>query len=222
MQIVTLERRLRDLERTTHKKNFLCLHEVETAPPTGIGATYVKTHEYTPYRVFVAPLRLYGHIRVLRASAVVRSSVVDGTAVDMGLAIYKYNPSPYEYSDPIKASEPYTLTRVAILGTTTHFSPETLTAERFNADLTKEVVLDPRKSNYFVAYNTSEYGEWFCPGWGAGEKARRKGRQTGHVGESAIDFPRELTVNADVAPVPWIALRSSLGVRLYGDVAQYG
>jgi len=222
MQAVTLERRIRDLERTTFKKNFLCVHETETVPPVGVGGTYVTTHEFESYRIFVCPLRLHGHLSVFRASAVISSTLADGTAVDSGMAIYRYNNSPHTFDDPILASEPYSLTRIAFLGSTITLSPEGNPRTRFNADLIKGVTLDPRRGVYFIAYTTSEYGRWLCPGYSIGQTARRNGRQTEYVAESAVDFPRELTVNADAAPVPWIALRSSLGVRLYGDVADYG
>ena len=224
MLAATLEKRIKNLERRSTRKSFPSVHEAETVPPVGVGATFVDTHP-GGFQVFVAPLRLHGYLQVFRASAVIRSNVQDGTPVQAGMAIYKYSTSPYEVTDPIKGSEPYSLRLVAKFGVITHTeTAETATQvpSRFNSDLVRSVVLDPRSGVFFVAYQTNAYGSWLCPGYSVGDRARRKGRKTGHVGASADDFPDNLTVNAQAAPVPWIALRSSLGVRLYGDVETHG
>ncbi len=223
--LATIEKRVRSLELRGNKKSFPCVHEVETVPPVGDLADDMQTTHPDDYHVYVVPLRLHGHISVFRVSAVVRSNVTDGTTAEAGMAIYKYNPGPFTSSDPIKTSEPYSLRRVAKLGTVAHTETAdagTQIPKRFNADLTKHVTLDPRSGIFFVAYTANTYTKWLCPGYGMGDRARRKGRKTGYTGATANDFPEELTVTPQVAPVPWIALRSTLGVRLYGDVENYG
>ena len=224
MQLSSLEKRIRSLELRGNKRPVLQVHEVETIPPVGIAATMRTAQEYE-YQVNVVPLRLAGRIQVFRASAVVRSTVTDDTVAAFGLAVYKYNPTSYDSDDPVSAGQPYVLRRVAVLGVHTHSEGaevDTQVPSRFNADLTKEVVLDPRSGVFFVAYTANEYGRWFCPGHGVGDPARRKGRKTSHIGTSVSDFPETLTVTAKSADVPWVALRSTLGVRIYGDVANYG
>ena len=223
MQLHTLEKRIRALEIRSAKRPILHVHETETVQPIGTSSDYVTTHA-NDYEVFVAPLRLYGKIQVFRASASVRSNVQDGTVAEFGLAVYKDNNTSYDSENPIATNKPFSLRRVAILGGHTHAETgdaATQVASRFNADLVREVVLDPRAGQFFVAFAANTYAKWLCPGQDLGGTAERKGRKTGYIGEHARDFPEEISVNADSAPVPWIALRSTLGVRIYGDVAEY-
>lgn len=224
MLAVSLEKRIRALELRKGKRALLSLHEVETVPPVGDLADDMQTTQANDFEVHVVPLRLHGRIQVFRGSAVIRSNVTDGTVVEAGLAVYKYNPSAYDPDNPVSSSTPYTLRRVAVLGSQTHTETAdsgTQVPARVNVDLVREVTLDPRAGLFFVAYTANVYAKWLCPGHGMGDPARRKGRKTNYIGTNALDFPELLTVTGSTAAVPWVALRSTLGVRIYGDVANY-
>jgi hypothetical protein len=215
----SIERRVKALERTESLRSKPRIHEVETTPPSGDATNdFIATHGGTEnHAVFVVPVRLHGGIQVQQASAAINTST-PSPAVPFSLAIYKYSPGRTSREDPLSTSAPYQLRRVVRLGTgqTTGTSPT-----RLNLKLIKEVFLHPNRGEYFIAYQTTEYGKWLCPGYSFGAYASRRGRKTSFLGEYVGDFPDTLTVTPTTAAVPWVALRSSLGVRLYGDVSTY-
>lgn len=215
-----IERRLKTLER---KHRLVTpgsrVHEAETIPPAGDASNdFIATHSGTEnYSVFVAALRLTAPIQVFQASAAINTAV-SSPAQDFGLAVYKYNFSTFDSSDPLSKTEPYNLRLIGKLGSGVMTGTA---ATRLNLTLTKDIVLDPRSGVYFIAYQTTEYGKWLCPGYSMGSYASRRGRKTNYQGEYAGDFPDQMTVIPESANVPWVALRSVLGVRLYGDTTTY-
>ena len=218
ISVLQVERRVRTLELRAPRSPIVRIHEIETVPPVGASADFIGTHSAAEnYAVFVAPIRLHGLIQVKQACAAVNTTV-SSPAQGFGLAIYKHSRGVYDPNDPKLKLEPYRLALVANLGTGSHLAT---TPGRLNLSLNREVELDPRAGEYFVAYQTTEYGEWLCPGHSLGSYVSRRGRKTGFLGDHAGDFPDTLSVTPETASVPWVALRSSLGVRLYGDVANY-
>jgi len=216
----TIEKRLLALEKRTHRlQSQIRLHEAETIAPTGDATNdFISTHSGTEnFAVFVAPLRLHGVLQVRRASAAINTAV-SSPAQGFALAIYKYNPGPQDPDSPLSATRPYGLRLVAVLGTG---SMSGTAATRLNLELTREVFLRPNAGEYFVAYQTTEYGKWLCPGYSVGAFASRRGRKTSFLGAHVGDFPDVLTVTPVTANVPWVALRSTLGIRLYGDITAH-
>ena len=218
--INAIERRVRALERTENLRSKPRIHETETVSPTSSTANdFTQTHGGSEeYAVFVAPLRLYGRKQVHPATAAI-STAVASPAVAFSLAIYKYSPGPEMTGDPISVQRPYQLRRVVRFGVGSMTGTD---KNWLHLNLTKEVFLHPNRGEYFIAYQTTEYGKWLCPGYSFGAYASRRGRKTGFLGEFIGDFPDTLTVTPETALVPWVALRSNLGVRLYGDVSTYG
>jgi len=215
-----IERRLLALEKKTHRiRSQIRMHEVETIVPTGDATNdFIATHSGSEnYAVFVVPIRLHGVIQVRRASAAINTAVLS-PAQGFGLAIYKYNPGPQDPESPLSATRPYNLRLVIVLGTG---SMTGTAATRLNLELTKEVELRANAGEYFLAYQTTEYGKWLCPGYSMAALASRRGRKTSFLGEYVGDFPDTLTVTPVTANVPWVALRSTLGIRLYGDITTY-
>ena len=218
--INAIERRVRALERTESLRAKPRIHEVETISPTASSTNdFTQTHGGAEeYAVFVVPLRLPGGIQVKQATAAITTAVAS-PAVAFSFAIYKFSPGPKGIDDPISTKRPYQLRLVAKFGT----GSMTGTCESWiHLELNKEVFLHPNRGEYFVAYQTTEYGKWLCPGHSFGAYASRRGRKTNFLGQHVGDFPATLTVTPVTALVPWVALRSSLGVRLYGDVSTYG
>ena len=215
-----IERRLIALEKKAYRmRTQVRIHEAETIAPAGDATNdFVSTHSGTEnFAVFVAPVRLHGVLQVRRASAAINTAVVS-PAQGFALAVYKYSPGPQDSVSPLSSSRPYNLRLVAILGAG---SMTGTSSTRLNLELTREIELRPSAGEYFVAYQTTEYGKWFCPGDSVGTIASRRGRKTGYLGEYVGDFPEVLTVTPVTAHVPWVALRSTLGIRLYGDITAH-
>ena len=215
--VTSIERRVKALERQSSKPPRI--HEAETIQPTGDASNdFILTHSGTEnFAVFVAPLRLRGVIQVRQAAAAVNTDV-GSPAIPFSLALYKYSPGPFDPSDALSKSTPYNLRLVAKLGTGL---TQGTVATRLNLEITREITLHPNRGEYFIAYQTTENGKWLCPGYSLGSYASRRGRKTSFLGGFVGDFPDTLTVAPITAHVPWVALRSTLGVRLYGDVTTH-
>lgn len=229
LNLADIERRMRRVEegvRSLLRPRSIAypeIHEVETAPPTGqlqdvgpLSTTQidnVATHDAgKEFGVWAVPLRLMGEIDVFRASAAV--SAAAGT-VSFGLAVYKLQGGVWDSTDPI-GPHAKTLDLVQALGT---FSTASATLTRFNATLTgKRLRLSPADGTYFVGYQSSSNNcRWFCPGAGIGLVASRIGYETRPLGTAIGDFPDQITVTNAADFVPWVALRSPHGVRIYGN-----
>ena len=217
---VTIERRIKTLERARRDEEAPRIHETETVSPTGdSSADFVHTHSSAEDNaVFVVPLRLSGVIQVRQASIAVFAAA-ERSAQRFALAIYKYNFGPLDRDSPL-TEKPFQLRLVAKFGS--GLGPAgSASATRLNLSVDREIILNPRTGEFFVAYQTTQYGKLLCPGVSLGAYASRRGRKTSYLGSEVGDMPDILSVSPKTASVPWVALRSTLGMRLYGDVETY-
>ena len=189
-------------------------HEATTGPLNATASEMVATHSAAEANwTWLVPLKIEGVIRARRLSAIVQSLTSAG---NFTLGLYVADLSALgSKADRLSAQQPINF---RLLAQARPFGVTAAIPVRYDADLNRDVVLDPRKGSYFVGYQASSANcRWLVPGSGGGLSGFLQGYKASGGAVVAGTLPDRLTrmKNGDAPPI-LVVVRSAIGVQLYG------